>query len=63
MDCDCNRPDCLQCFEQYAQAVTDAGYGDKELYYEWWDVKLVQRIEYEAEQNIPDEIYNLKDSW
>lgn len=63
MDCDCNMPDCLECFERYAQEVTDAGYGDKELYYEWQDVKSVQWVEYHVEQDIPEEIYTLGDSW
>ncbi len=63
MDCDCERPDCMECFERYAKAVEEAGCADKELYYEWRDVQSLQWLEYHTEQNIPDEIYDLKDSW
>lgn len=64
MDCDCNKPDCMECFERYAQGVVDAGCADKELYYEWRDIVSLQAMEYHADQDpIPDEIYDLKDSW
>lgn len=64
MDCDCDKPDCMECFERYAQNVADAGYGDKELYYEWREIKGLQAIEHQADQDpIPNEIYDLKDSW
>lgn len=63
MDCDCNHPDCMECFERYAQAVVDAGYGDKELYYEWRDVQAQLAADYHADKDVPDEAYELKDSW
>jgi hypothetical protein len=64
MDCDCEKPDCMECFERYAKAVQDAGYADKELFWEWMSVKGLQLLEEQTDQDpIPDEIYNLKDSW
>lgn len=54
----------MECFERYAQGVVDAGCADKELYYEWLEVQSLQWVEYHADKDpIPDEIYDLKDSW
>lgn len=53
----------MECFERYAQAVVDAGYGDKELYYEWRDVQAQLAADYHADKDVPDEAYELKDSW
>ena len=63
MDCDCDMPDCMECFERYAQGVVDAGCADKELYYEWQDVQGILAADYHSDKDIPDEIYELGDSW
>lgn len=64
MDCNCDKPDCMECFERYAKAVVEAGYADKELYYKWQDVRTLQAIEEVTDEDpIPDEIFSLKDSW
>jgi uncharacterized protein with ATP-grasp and redox domains len=63
MDCDCNMPDCLVCFLRYVKDVEDAGYADKELYWEGIELESRLAVEEYAERNIPEEIYNLKDSW
>lgn len=65
MDCDCDKPDCMECFERHAQAQIEyLGGADKELYYEWRGIRDLQAMEEHADQDpIPDEIYDLKDSW
>ncbi len=65
MDCDCDKPDCMECFERRAKAEIEyLGGADKHLYYEWQDIRGLQAMEEQADQDpIPEEVYNLKDSW
>ena len=55
----------MECFEKRAQAEIEyLGGANKELYYEWQDIHGLQAMEYLADQDpIPDEVYDLKDSW
>lgn len=60
MDCNCNKPNCIECFNLYTKSVKD--YVDnKDLYYEAKDI--IELSEIEDQVDIPDEILSLKDSW
>lgn len=65
-NCDCDRLDCLICFElRHEAAFKEMGiYPDRKDFYEWLDIKgLLSVEEIQDEYPIPDEIYDLKDSW
>ncbi len=55
----------MECFERRAQAEIEyLGGADKHLYYEWQEIRGLQAVEEQADQDpIPEEVYNLKDSW
>lgn len=47
IECDCNYPDCMACFERSAKAEMEytGSSGDKEMYYEWMDIKGAESVE------------------
>lgn len=62
-DCNCNMPDCMACFLEHVKAVEEMGCADKELYWEGIQLESLHAMEEHIEKDIPDEIYELKDSW
>ena len=67
MDCNCNIPSCVECFDRYAEAITELGYADKELYYEWQDLTTQTLIDDIVDDELPqavlDEILKNPNVW
>jgi len=53
----------MACFLIYVKKVEEMGCADKELYWEGIQLESELAMEEHVEKNIPDEIYELKDSW
>lgn len=66
-ECNCNYPECMECFERSAKAEIEYCGADKHLYYEWLDIKSAESVEEhtlnDADPALLDEIMKKPNEW
>lgn len=66
-ECDCNYPECMECFERSAKAEIEYCGADKHLYYEWLGIKSAESVEEhtlnDCDPALLDEIIKKPNEW
>lgn len=67
-ECDCNYPECMECFERRAKAEIEyTGGGDKHLFWEWNAIDSAAHVERHALEDcdpaLLDEIIKKPNEW